>query len=58
MKLLSYMFRLVYKRALIRHFNTKGKLYLRNQVLRMCNFSSFRLYNFSFAPYGMKIALL
>jgi len=44
------MFRLAYKRAIIRQFNTKEKLYLRNHMLR--------LYNFSFASYYLMMALL
>jgi hypothetical protein len=44
------MFRLAYKRTIIRQFNTKEKLYLRNHVLRMCNFS--------FASYCLIMALL
>jgi hypothetical protein len=32
------MLQFAYNRDIIRHFNTTGKLYLRNQLLRMYNF--------------------
>ena len=44
------MLKFAYKRAIIRQFNTHGKLYFRNQVLRM--------YNFPFASYCLMMALL